>query len=98
MWRVKQVKFRRSSLLSKLIILALIAYATVTLISLQTQITDTLAASQQLESEIISLTEQNMQLTDQIAQVNTIEGVTDIARTKLGLVTEGEIVFYDIGR
>ena len=39
-----------------------------------------------------------MQLTDQIAQVNTIEGVTDIARTKLGLVTEGEIVFYDIGR
>jgi len=98
MWRVKQVKFRRSSLLSKLIILALIAYATVTLISLQTQITDTLAASQQLESEIVSLTEQNMQLTDQIAQVNTIEGVTDIARTKLGLVTEGEIVFYDIGR
>jgi len=92
------VKFRRSSLLSKLIILALIAYATVTLISLQTQITDTLAASQQLESEIVSLTEQNMQLTDQIAQVNTIEGVTDIARTKLGLVTEGEIVFYDIGR
>jgi len=92
------VKFRRSSLLSKLIILALIAYATVTLISLQTQITDTLAASQQLESEIVSLTEQNMQLTDQIAQVNTIEGVTDIARTKLGLVTEGELVFYDIGR
>lgn len=92
------MKFRRSSLLSKLIILALIAYATVTLISLQTQITDTLAASQQLESEIVSLTEQNMQLTDQIAQVNTIEGVTDIARTKLGLVTEGEIVFYDIGR
>jgi len=95
---VKQVKFRRSSLLSKLIILALIAYATVTLISLQTQITDTLSASQQLENEIVSLTEQNMQLTDQIAQVNTIEGVTDIARTKLGLVTEGEIVFYDIGR
>ena len=92
------MKFRRSSLLSKLIILALIAYATVTLISLQSQITDTLSASQQLESEIISLTEENMQLTDQIAQVNTIEGVTDIARTKLGLVTEGEIVFYDIGR
>ena len=92
------MKFRRSSLLSKLIILALIAYATVTLISLQTQITDTLSATERLESQIISLTEQNMQLTDQIAQVNTIEGVTDIARTKLGLVTDGEIVFYDIGR
>ena len=92
------MKFRRSSLLSKLIILALIAYATVTLISLQAQITDTLSSTQLLESQIISLTEQNMQLTDQIAQVNTIEGVTDIARTKLGLVTEGEIVFYDIGR
>lgn len=92
------MKFRKSSLLSKVIILALIVYATVTLISLQNQLTDKLAESEQLKSEIVSLTEQNLQLTDQIAKVNTIEGVTDIARTKLGLITEGEIVFYDIGR
>ena len=91
------MKFRKSSLLSKVIILALIVYATVTLISLRDQIADTQASSEQLENEITSMQQQNMQLADQIEQVNTIEGVKEIARNKLGLVTEGEIVFYDIG-
>ena len=80
-----------------MIILALIVYATVTLISLRDQIADTQASSEQLENEITSMQQQNMQLADQIEQVNTIEGVKEIARNKLGLVTEGEIVFYDIG-
>ena len=91
------MKFRKSSLLSKVIILALIVYATVTLISLRDQIADTQASSEQLENEITSMQQQNMQLADQIEQVNTIEGVKEIARNKLGLVTEGEIVFSDIG-
>lgn len=91
------MKFRKSSLLSKVIILALIVYATVTLISLHDQIADTQASSEQLENEITSMQQQNMQLADQIEKVNTVEGVKEIARNKLGLVTEGEIVFYDIG-
>ncbi len=91
------MKFRKSSLLSKVIILALIAYATVTLISLRGQIADMQASSEQLAEEITSLNEQNLQLTDQIANINTIAGVEEAARNKLGLIAEGEIVFYDIG-
>ena len=92
------MKFRKSSLLSKVIILALIAYATVTLISLRGQIADMQASSERLAESVTSLTEQNLQLADQIANINTIAGVEEAARNKLGLIAEGEIVFYDIGK
>ena len=92
------MKFRKSSLLSKVIILALIAYATITLISLRSQIADMQASTEDLKEEVTSLSEENLQLTDQIAQINTIAGVEEAARNKLGLIAEGEIVFYDIGK
>ena len=91
------MKLRKSSLLSKIIILALIVYATVTLISLRDQIATKQASSEQLEQQISSLQQQNQHLADQIEALGTVEGVKEIARNKLGLVTEGEIVFYDIG-
>ena len=91
------MKFKKSSLISKVIILALIAYATVTLITLKSQIAEKKASSVQLQESITSMTEQNLQLADQIAKINTIEGVEEAARVKLGLMGEGEIVFHDIG-
>lgn len=91
------MKLRKSSLLTKIIILALIAYATITLISLNSQTTEVKAESAALREQITSVTEQNMQLQDQIANINTIAGVEEAARTKLGLMGDGEIVFYDIG-
>ena len=91
------MKLRKSSLLTKIIILALIAYATITLISLNSQTTEVKAESAALREQITSVTEQNMQLQDQIANINTIAGVEEAARTKLGLKGDGEIVFYDIG-
>jgi len=91
------LKLRKSSLLTKIIILALIAYATITLISLNSQTTEVKAESAALREQITSVTEQNMQLQDQIANINTIAGVEEAARTKLGLMGDGEIVFYDIG-
>lgn len=91
------LKLRKSSFLTKLIILALIAYATITLISLSGQITEVKASSAELREQITAATEQNLQLSDQIANINTIAGVEEAARTKLGLMGDGEIVFYDIG-
>ena len=91
------MKFKKSSLLSKVIILALIAYATVTLIRLKGQLAEKQVSSIQLRESITSMTEQNLQLVDQIASINTIAGVEEAARNKLGLMGEGEIVFHDIG-
>ncbi len=91
------MKFKRSSLITKLIILVLAVYATVTLVSLQSQIQDKRAEAAALQAQITASEQENQRLSEAIEEANTASGVQDIARSKLGLVTEGELVFYDVG-
>lgn len=91
------MKFGRSSLITKLVILALAVYATVTLVTIQSQIADKRSQKDALQAEITACRQENERLSDAIEAANTAQGVQDIARSKLGLVTEGEIVFYDVG-
>ena len=77
------MKLVKSSLLVKLVILILVVYATVTLVSLRKQIT----ATQQ----------ENNRIQDSIDALGTDAGVEAVARDKLGMVDEGDIVFYDVG-
>lgn len=91
------MKFGRSSLITKLVILALAVYATVTLVTLQSQISDKRAEAAALSAQITACQQENQRLSDAIEDANTASGVQDIARGKLDLVTEGELVFYDIG-
>ena len=91
------MRFKRSSLLTKLLILVLVAYATVTLVSLQSQVTEKEAEAALLESSIEAAKQENLRLEQAIDALDTDEGVEDVARQKLGWVSEGEIVFYDIG-
>ena len=90
------MKFVRSSLLVKLILLIVVVYATVTLVSLRRQITEKQAESAQLTSSIISAEQENSRLTDAIENIDTDAGVEAVAREKLGMVAEGEIVFQDV--
>ena len=90
------MKFVRSSLLVKLILLIVGVYATVTLVSLRRQITEKQAESAQLTSSIISAEQENSRLTDAIENIDTDAGVDAVAREKLGMVAEGEIVFQDV--
>ena len=76
------MKFVRSSLLVKLVILIVVVYAVVTLVSLRSQIADK---------------QKNGKLEEAIANADSDEGVTAIAREKLGMVSNGEIVFKDVG-
>ena len=91
------MRFKRSSLLTKVLILVLVVYATVTLVSLQSQVTEMDAQAEALESSIDAAKQENLRLEQAIAALDTDEGVVDVARQKLGWVTEGEIVFYDMG-
>ncbi len=91
------MKLGRSSLITKLIILVLAVYATVTLVTLQSQIMDKREQAESLQAQIASCEQENQRLSDAIEVANTADGVQQIARSKLGLVTEGEIVFYDVG-
>ena len=90
------MKFVRSSLLVKLILLIVVVYATVTLVSLRRQISAKQAEAAQLTSSITSAEQENSRLNDAIENIDTDAGVEAVAREKLGMVAEGEIVFQDV--
>ena len=90
------MKFVRSSLLVKLILLIVVVYATVTLVLLRRQITEKQAEAAQLTSSITSAEQENSRLNDAIENIDTDAGVEAVAREKLGMVGEGEIVFQDV--
>ena len=90
------MKFVKSSLLVKLVILIVVVYATVTLMSLRRQITAKQAEATQLTSSITSAEQENSRLNDAIENIDTDAGVEAVAREKLGMVGEGEIVFQDV--
>lgn len=91
------MRFKRSSLLTKVLILVLVVYATVTLVSLQSQVTEKEAQAESLQQAITTAKQENLRLEQDINALGTDEGVEAVARQKLGLVAPGEIIFYDVG-
>ena len=91
------MRFKRSSLLTKILILVMVVYATVTLVSLQNQVTIREAEAERLQAEIETARQENLRLEQAIETLDTDEGVETVARQKLGLVSKGEIVYYDVG-
>lgn len=91
------MRFKRSSLLTKILILVMVVYAAVTLVSLQNQVTVRQAEAAKLENEIETARQENLRLEQSIENLDTDEGVEAVARQKLGLVSKGETVYYDVG-
>lgn len=91
------MRFKRSSLLAKILILVMVIYATVTLVSLQSQVVEKNTAAEALQAEIDAIRQENLRLEQAIDDLGTDEGVESVARQKMGLVSRGEIVFYDVG-
>ena len=91
------MRFKRSSLLTKVLILVLEVYATVTLVSLQNQVTAKNAEAAALTNSIEAAKQENLRLEQAIEALDTDEGVIEAAREKLGWVLDGEIVFFDVG-
>lgn len=86
---------RRSSLITKLIILAVVIYAAVTIVALQPKIDTLKSESDTLNQEVLALQESNQSLQHDIDTMNTEEGIMKIARERLNLVTDGEWIFID---
>ena len=91
------MRFKRSSLLTKILVLVLVVYATVTLVSLESQVAEMQAQAEMLEDSVEAAKQENLRLEQAIETLDTDEGVVDAARQKLGWVSEGEIVFRDMG-
>lgn len=86
---------RKSSLITKLIILAVVIYAVVTIVALQPKIDTLKSESNSLNDEVLALQEANRSLQNDIEAMNTDEGIMKIARERLNLVADGEWIFID---
>lgn len=89
------MKFVKSSLLVKLLILILVVYATITLVNLRAQISEKNAEAASLTSSITAVEQENGRLQDAFDALGTDESIASIAQEKLDMVHEGEIVFQD---
>ena len=88
---------RKSSLITKLVILALMVYAVATIMTLQPQINALNAEREKLSAEVADVEQENLELQEDIAAMDTDEAVIEIARERLNLVEDGEMVFIDSG-
>lgn len=89
------MKLKKASLLTKLLILALCVFALASLVTLQGQIRAKRAQGDQLEEEKMYAEQEQKELQEDIKAFGSPESIIKIARERLGMVAEGEIIFYD---
>ncbi len=85
----------KSKLTTKLILLALMIYALVTIASLQPKIDDYDRSAAALSREIFALEQGNLALQDDIRALGSDEAVVEIAHERLNLVFEDETLYLD---
>ena len=88
-------RFRHSSLLAKIIIVAALVYAALSLLSLHTQIISAERDVDTLSRQVEQQKEVNANLQGGNGEMNY--SMEDAARDRLGLILPNEKVFYDVG-
>ncbi len=91
------VQIRRSSLLTKAVVLLVAVCATATLVSQRAQLREKQAEARDLQQQVAALEQENQQRKSEIQDLGSDDSVKSIARRELGLVEGGEIVFTDKG-
>ncbi len=85
----------KSSLITKLVILTVMLYAIVTIVTLQPKINALKAEKEALSEEVSGLQQSNLELQEDLAKLGTDASVTKIARERLNLVSDGEVIYID---
>ncbi|MDO4749968.1 MAG: cell division protein FtsL [Eubacteriales bacterium] len=91
------MKLKRSGILVRVVILALVVYACIGIVSVRTQVEEARLAQEDLQAAVNAAAAKNAELEYQITHAEDDETIEDIARSKLGLVYPGEKIFYDVG-
>ena len=85
----------KSSLITKLVILAVMVYAIVTIVTLQPKISALKEDRAALDADVAALQQANLELQEDIDALGTDEAVIEIARERLNLVSDGEIIYIE---
>jgi cell division protein FtsB len=83
--------------LTKIVVLALLIYLSITLLDLRSQIRTAEAERDARQQEVNAQIQTNAALSSMLENSDDPDALEDLARDKLGLVKPGEKVFYDIG-
>ena len=89
--RVRLV-YKRSSNVTKIVVLCAIVLSTVTLLVLGSVIRDTRARTDALRVQASRLEQSNSRLEELIDSLGTVAGIRHIAREKLGLVDPDSVI------
>ena len=86
---------KRSKLITKIIVFALVVYAGVSLITLRGRIETGRRELNDIRRRVVETEVSNAELEYEIEHYNDPDVIAGIARSRLGLVLPGEIVLYD---
>ncbi len=87
---------RKSSRITKYILLVLVVFAVVTVALVQPSIAEHKQRSEAAQEEIALLEQQNLELESLLAELGTDEAVRKIAAQRLNWVSDNEVVYRDI--
>lgn len=85
----------KSSLITKLLILAVMAFAVITIVTIQPKISALQVERDALAEEVDAVRQENLELEQDIASLGTEDSVRKLARERLNMVADGEIVYID---
>ena len=89
------MRFKRSGMISKLIIVGLMVYLSITLLNLRSDLAAAQQKADELSGQVVSLRLSNQRLSDAIAHQDDPEVIESVARDK-GYVKPGETLYIDI--
>ncbi|MCD8239856.1 MAG: septum formation initiator family protein [Oscillospiraceae bacterium] len=90
------MKLKRTGTIMKIVILAIIVYAVVTLVSLRGSIAEAETDQAALQAQVDAALQENAELEYDIEHADDPEIIAGVARSKLGLVLPGEKIYYDV--
>ena len=91
------MRLTRFKVTSIVVVFALFIYAIISLISTRGRIDGIKEEQSELRRAVAQLEMSNAELEYKIENYNEPDVIADIARSDLGLVLPGEIIFYDVG-
>ena len=88
------MRLKKTSFWVKLLLIVIV-YAVVTLVNLQDRVTAAQAEVAELEQQVLYAEQENALAAQELEDLGSEQSIRKIARTRLGMVEAGEIVFYD---
>lgn len=92
------MRLGKSSLITKLIILAVMIYAIVTIVTLQPKIDALQEEKAALENEVAEIQQDNLEREEAIDALGSDDSTREIARERLNMVSDGDIIYIDTGK